>query len=189
MIASLALLTLLSAPPAGAQPAPTREERVTILSSALQAFASLDDEAVEQLGAALDRAARGRCRSSLASLRAPCLQTEVAERCEERDACRRVGDVLITLKLAESTFVKTSERHRVLREAPVFRLGLRQATTRAHARLVVGLVPKARRCGVDDHRCLARAIDRFCTDNAADRGLSWHRCAAASTAFIGRRQR
>jgi hypothetical protein len=183
VIAPLLALALISAPPT-----PTQAERTATLSDALDAFDALSAEDVDRVAAALDDAAHGRCLSSLASLRVPCLQSELDERCGEEDACRRVGDVLITLKLAESTFVKTSERHRVLREAAVFRVGLRQATTRAHARLLTGLVPRARHCAEADRRCLATAIDAFCVDHAQQRGLSWHRCAAASVAFIGRRR-
>jgi hypothetical protein len=183
VIAPLLTLVLLGAPPLSAG----GDARTRTLADALEAFAALPAERVDDLATTLDDAARGRCRSSLASLRAPCLEAAVQARCDDDARCRRVGDVLITLKLAESTFVKTSERHRVLRQAPVFRRGLRQATTRAHARLVTGLVPLAQGCG-DDRRCLAAAIDRFCVHHAQARGLSWHRCAAATTAFIGRRQ-
>jgi len=184
-------LLLVVAPNQGGEAPYAPGRRIAAIEEGLRLLAAAEAPLTQTLRGVVDVADRSRCRSSLQRLRVACLEAAVARHCRRlpRDAgatCRALGDIMVVNKLSEGAFVSSGERYRLMRARRDYRTALHALLRRRYAALTTAMVLwPAERCGAEEHACWAAAVDGYCLAAAADRGLSWHQCAAAITWFMG----
>jgi hypothetical protein len=133
---------------------------------------------------------RNRCQAPEMTLRVGCLVEAASQNCKSlagdaRERCRRVSDVIATNLLAERVFVPDDVRYELMTRQRDARSAIARELHRRYAALVAELAlseffpgPRA------DTAALATGIDRFCTDVAGTRDLSWQYCVAAIVWFV-----
>jgi hypothetical protein len=131
---------------------------------------------------------RNKCQAPEMSLRVGCMLAAAAQNCKQaanRDACQRASDVIATNQLSERLFVPNTERFAIMSKQRDARTAIARELHRRYAQLVAELAmskyfpgPRA------DSKALAGAIDRFCTERAGTRELSWQYCVAAIVWFV-----
>ncbi len=124
------------------------------------------------------------------TLRVGCLVEAAGQNCKSlagdaRERCRRVSDVIATNLLAERVFVPDDVRYELMTKQRDARTAIARELHRRYAALVAELALSERFPGPRaDTAALATSIDRFCTDVAGTRDLSWQYCVAAIAWFV-----
>jgi len=133
---------------------------------------------------------RNKCQAPEMTLRVGCMLEAAAQNCKQqpsgkREQCQRASDVIATNQLGERVFVPNSVRYAIMSKQSDARTAIARELHRRYALLVSELAmsdffpgPRA------DTKALATAIDRFCTDVAGTRDLSWQYCVAAIVWFV-----
>jgi hypothetical protein len=133
---------------------------------------------------------RNRCQAPEMTLRVGCLVEAAGQNCKQlaadaRERCHRVSDVIATNLLAERVFVPDDVRYEIMSKQRDPRSAIARELHRRHAALVAELAmseffpgPRA------DPAALAAGIDRFCSEVAGTRDLSWQYCVAAIVWFV-----
>jgi hypothetical protein len=133
---------------------------------------------------------RNKCQAPEMTLRVGCMLEAAAQNCKQlpaakREQCQRASDVIATNQLSERVFVPNDVRYAIMSKERDARTAIAREVHRRYALLVSELAmsdvfpgPRA------DAKALATGIDRFCTDVAGTRDLSWQYCVAAIVWFV-----
>jgi hypothetical protein len=133
---------------------------------------------------------RNKCQAPEMTLRVGCLLEAAGQNCKQlpdaaRERCRRASDVIATNLLAERVFVPDDVRYQIMSKQRDARAAIARELDRRYAALVAELAmseffpgPRA------DTAALATGIDRFCSDVAGTRDLSWQYCVSAIVWFV-----
>lgn len=187
MKAALVVLALC-----GAAHADPRDARAAYLAELIDAIRGLDHATLANTRKYLQIVERNKCQAAEMTLRVGCLLEAAAQNCKQLrgdalERCRRASDVIATNLLAERVFVPDDVRYQLLGKQRDARTAIARELHRRYAALVTELAmsnffpgPRATTAA------LATGIDRFCSDVAGTRDLSWQYCASAIVWFVAR---
>jgi hypothetical protein len=164
--------------------------RAAYIADLIEAIRGLDRATLANTRRYLQSVERNKCQASEMTLRVGCLLEAAAQNCKQlpvdaRERCRRASDVIATNLLAERVFVPDDVRYQIMSKQAGARTAIARELQRRHAMLVAELAMSEHFPGPRaDTAALATAIDRFCTDVAGARDLSWQYCVAAIAWFV-----
>jgi hypothetical protein len=182
-----ALVVLALCGVAQAEPPPARAAYIADL---IEAIRGSDHAALANTRKYIQIIERNKCQAPEMSLRVGCLLEAAGQNCRQlpgdaRERCRRASDVIATNLLAERVFVPDDVRYQIMTRQRDARSAIARELHRRHAALVTEFAmsesfpgPRA------DTAALATGIDRFCSDVAGTRDLSWQYCVAAVVWFV-----
>lgn len=185
MRAALVVLALCGV--AHAEPRPARAAYIAELIEALR---GMDRASLANTRKYIQVVERNKCQAPEMTLRVGCLLEAAGQNCkplagDARERCRRASDVIATNLLAERVFVPDDVRYQIMTRQRDARAAIARELHRRYAALVAELAmseffpgPRA------DTAALAAGIDRFCSDVAGTRDLSWQYCVAAIVWFV-----
>jgi hypothetical protein len=174
---------------ARAEPPPARAAYIADLIAAIR---DTDRPALASTRKYIQVIERNRCQAPETTLRVGCLVEAASQNCKQlagdaRERCRRVSDVIATNLLAERVFVPDDVRFELMTREHDGRAAIARELHRRYSALVAELAmselfpgPRA------DTAALATGIDRFCSELAGTRDLSWQYCVAAIVWFVAR---
>ena len=169
-----------------------RPARGAYIADLIDAIRGIDHATLANTRKYLQIVERNKCQAPEMTLRVGCLLEAAAQNCKQlagdvRERCRRASDVIATNLLAERVFVPNDVRYQIMSKQRDARAAIARELHRRHAALVDELAmseffpgPRA------DTAALATSIDRFCTDVAGTRDLSWQYCVSAIVWFVAR---
>jgi hypothetical protein len=185
--AALIVLALCGVARAETRPAPARGAYIAELIEALR---GIDRATLANTRKYIQTVERNKCQAPEMTLRVGCLLEAAGQNCKQlpddaRERCRRASDVIATNLLAERVFVPNDVRYQLLSKQRDARTAIARELHRRYAALVAELAmseffpgPRA------DTAALATGIDRFCSDVAGTRDLSWQYCVSAVVWFV-----
>jgi hypothetical protein len=175
-----------------AEPPPREAARATYIAELIDALRGIDAATLANTRKYIQIVERNKCQAPEMTLRVGCLLEAAGQNCKQlpvdaRERCRRASDVIATNLLAERVFVPDDVRYQIMSKQRDARIAIARELHRRYAALVAELAmsegfpgPRA------DTAALAAGIDRFCTDVAGTRALSWQYCVAAVVWFVAR---
>ena len=164
--------------------------RAAYVAAAIDAIRATDAATLANTRKYLQVMARNKCQAEDMTLRVGCMLEAAAQHCKAMpgaagERCRLASDVIATNQLAERAFVPNDVRMEIMSKQRDARKGIARELQRRYAALVAELAmsrdfpgPRA------ESAALGVAIDRFCTDVAGTRDLSWQYCVSATAWFI-----
>lgn len=167
-----------------------RPARAAYIADLIEALRGIDHATLENTRKYIQIVERNKCQAPEMTLRVGCLLEAAGQNCKQlpgdaRERCRRASDVIATNLLAERVFVPDDVRYQIMSKQRDARSAIARELYRRYAALVAEFAmsevfpgPRA------DTAALATGIDRFCTDVAGTRDLSWQYCAAAIVWFV-----
>jgi len=170
-----------------AEPGPARAAYIADL---IEAIRGSDRAALANTRKYIQTVERNKCQAPEMTLRVGCLLEAAGQNCkplpgDAGERCRRASDVIATNVLAERVFVPNDVRYQIMTKQRDARSAIARELHRRYAGLATELAlseffpgPRA------DTAALATGIDRFCTDVAGTRDLSWQYCVAAIVWFV-----
>lgn len=183
------LVAVIACATAHADPAPP-PDRAAYIADLIAAIRATDHATLANTRKYIQIVERNKCQAPEMTLRVGCLLEAAAQNCkplpaDARERCYRTSDVIATNQLSERVFVPNDMRYQLMSKAGDARVAIARELHRRHAALVTELAmspgfpgPRA------DGKALATAIDRFCSDVAGTRDLSWQYCVAAIVWFV-----
>jgi hypothetical protein len=183
----LALVCLILVGTAHADPA---ADRSAYLAGLIDAVRATDAATLANTRKYIQVIERNKCQAPEMTLRVGCLLEAAAQNCKQlkadaRERCTRASDVIVTNQLGERVFVPNDVRFQIMSKQKDTRTAIARELHRRYALLVAELAmsdgfpgPRA------DGKALAAGIDKFCTDVASTRDLSWQYCAGAIVWFV-----
>lgn len=166
------------------------DDRSSYIADAIEAIRGTDAATLANTRKYLQVVERNKCQAPEMTLRVGCMVEAAAQNCKQlpdaaRERCRRASDVIATNQLSERVFVPNDVRFQLMMKQKDARKAVRNELDRRYAGLVAELAmapgfPGARA----ETKALATSIDRFCTEVAGTRDLSWQYCAAAIAWFV-----
>lgn len=167
--------------------------RVAYVASVFRAFRETKNQNIYNTYRYIRVADKNNCRSSLLDLRVECLLSFANKNCAEiggvelKGRCKLFSDIIVVNKLSEKSFIKKSERYRILTSAGQdYREAIDSRLQQKYARLVTQFsLEEGAGCQSEDFDCMAKALDQFCLDYTNSQNLSWQYCVSASLWFIG----
>lgn len=178
----LAVVAMLAGPARAEAPGYGREQRVAYLERALGAVRAMAPAEVIALEDALQAGARNQCKASYGLPPVNCLLQVANTYCEarpsaERSGCHLVADVALTNQLGETEWVDERTRIKLMNASGGFRVAMRAELRTRYAALAAEMTLTASGASPADR------IDGLCAGTR--RTLTWQRCAAAITWYIG----
>ena len=170
-----------------AEPTPARGAYIAELIDAIR---GLDHATLANTRKYIQVVERNKCQAPEMTLRVGCLLEAAGQNCKQlaadaRERCRRASDVIATNLLAERVFVPNDVRYQIMSKQRDARSAIARELHRRYAALVAELAMSeffpGPRAGT---AALATSIDRFCTDVAGTRDLSWQYCVSAIVWFV-----
>lgn len=174
----------------GVAHAEPRATRAAYIADLIEALRGIDHATLANTRKYIQIVERNKCQAPEMTLRVGCLLEAADQNCKQlpgdaRERCRRASDVIATNLLAERVFVPNDVRYQIMSKQRDARSAIARELHRRYAALVAEFAmseffpgPRA------DTAALATGIDRFCTDVAGTRDLSWQYCAAAIVWFV-----
>jgi hypothetical protein len=187
--AALIVLALCGVARAETRPAPL-PARGAYIAELIEALRGIDRAALANTRKYIQTVERNKCQAPEMTLRVGCLLEAAGQNCkplpdDARERCRRASDVIATNLLAERVFVPNDVRYQIMSKQRDARAAIARELHRRYAALVTELAlseffpgPRA------DTAALATGIDRFCSDVAGTRALSWQYCVSAVVWFV-----
>jgi len=175
---------------AGVARAQPRPARAAYIADLIEAIRGSDRAALANTRKYVQVVERNKCQAPEMTLRVGCLVEAASQNCKQlagdaAERCRRASDVIATNLLAERVFVPDDVRYQIMSKQRDARTAIARELHRRHAALVAELAmseffpgPRA------ETAALATGIDRFCSDVAGTRDLSWQYCVAAIVWFV-----
>lgn len=166
------------------------KDRPGYIAELLDAIRGTDRTTLENTRKYIRIVERNKCQAPEMTLRVGCMLQAAAQNCKQlpaatREQCRHASDVIATNQLGERVFVPDDVRYALMSKHGDARTAIARELHRRYALLVSELAmsdffpgPRA------DTKALATGIDRFCTDVAGTRDLSWQYCVAAIVWFV-----
>lgn len=185
-----ALIVLALCGVARAEPRPAPPARGAYIAELIEALRGIDRTALANTRKYIQTVERNKCQAPEMTLRVGCLLEAAGQNCKQlpddaRERCRRASDVIATNLLAERVFVPNDVRFQIMSKQRDARAAIARELDRRYAALVTELAlseffpgPRA------DTAALATGIDRFCSDVAGTRALSWQYCVSAVVWFV-----
>jgi hypothetical protein len=187
--AALIVLALCGVAHAQHRPAPA-PARGAYIAELIEALRGIDRTTLANTRKYIQTVERNKCQAPEMTLRVGCLLEAAGQNCKQlpddaRERCRRASDVIATNLLAERVFVPNDVRFQIMSKQRDARAAIARELDRRYAALVTELAlseffpgPRA------DTAALATGIDRFCSDVAGTRALSWQYCVSAVVWFV-----
>jgi hypothetical protein len=164
--------------------------RAAYIADLIEAIRGIDRATLANTRRYLQSVERNKCQAPEMTLRVGCLLEAAGQSCKQlpvdaRERCRRASDVIATNLLAERVFVPDDVRYQIMSKQAGARAAIARELQRRYAALVAELAMSEHFPGPRaDTAALATGIDRFCTDVAGTRDLSWQYCVAAIAWFV-----
>ena len=164
--------------------------RAAYIADLIDAIRGTDHAALANMRKYLQIVERNKCQAPEMTLRVGCMLEAAEQNCKQmpadaRERCQRASDVIATNQLAERVFVPNDVRYQIMSKQRDARTAIARELHRRYALLVTELAMSDYFPGPNaDAKALAGSIDRYCTEVAGTRDLSWQYCVAAIVWFV-----